>query len=182
MNTKPEMKTKDHVAVAERAILQLEAEGAKPTVAEIIKLTGGSRREMAPAIREAQDRLEEKRKRLMAVPEMPVDLAALADDIWTRAYELCSKDFETLQNATLAECARQIARVKETEALLACAEVDAESWQKRAETAEFHASEMKARVSMLEVAIEVAEALLAERENLLARFLGRQTEQEFAKQ
>ncbi len=170
MNTMVTTKTKDYGKLVERAILEIQAGGRKPTVANVLHVTGGSKRDIAPAFREAQKRLREQEERRTAIPDMPTELVVLAHDLWVHAYEHSSADFRILQHASHAECQRLEKNVLETEALLATAEIDAETWQGRAEAAEAHADELEARLSTLDTALKVCEARLSEREVLMELF------------
>ena len=156
-------KTKDYVAIAERAITQILADGEKPTVAKVIAITGGSKRDFAPAFREAQERLREKEERRMAAPEMPADLVTAAHDLWVMSYEHASSDFQRLQVTTLEERDRWKESLLETEGLLATTEIEAEALEVRAKDAEAREVVLIKRVAKLELDLRVAHERLAER-------------------
>ncbi|WP_306752393.1 DNA-binding protein [Paracoccus actinidiae] len=62
---------KDYEAVVETAIKELTALGEEISVKEVIKLTGGSRRDIAPAVSRVKNRLRRRERRIWSAPDIP---------------------------------------------------------------------------------------------------------------
>lgn len=152
---------KDYGAVVENALLQLEQEGKNQTIQNVIAITGGSRRDIAPAVRETKDRLADRLKREMVAPEMPEEVEQTMRDVWTLAHELASSDFRKLQAANQAEFEAQNSRVVELEELLVKTKIEMKDWRSKAIMANSHADVFEKQLRECRKLLKSAEARLA---------------------
>ena len=146
--------------------------GKTPTQKAISAAVGGSLREVSPEIRRVQDRLAARQARDQALPEVPEDLARMAEEFAKEAWHRASRHGDAaaaaLRSARAADQARREQECRETDELLGELEEERDAALARAGTAEARVEELDQEVAELRKDLDAARERLAEREEILA--------------
>lgn len=179
--TKPSDRANSQKALlkkVEAAYLQIAKGGARPTVAAIRDIVGGSFSTICPAVSTVKEKLEAERKQAEAIPGMPDEVKEIFDATWQHVYRLSNENSVAAQKSFAADLERKEAEISEREGIIKDLENEIETLkQEMIDTrqsehdAQLDASEQLRLRQNAENKLSIMNAKLEERDRVLSRLL-----------
>lgn len=162
----------------EAAYLQIAKGGARPTVAAIRDIVGGSYSTICPAVSTVKEKLEAERKQAEAIPGMPDEVKEIFDATWQHVYRLSNENSVAAQKSFAADLERKEAEISERDGVIKGLEKELEDLKqeideirKSKHDAQLDASEQHRLRQNAENALSIMNAKLEERDLVLSRLL-----------
>lgn len=156
-------------ARVEKAYLQIEAEkdGKAPTHEEIRKITGGSYRDLGPAIKRVRAGLAERREIAAKTPKMPEEVREKLDAVWQVACQMADAAATKVLQERAAERADWAAERDQFLEALGAVEDERDAARAEAEAAQAQVTELDQALAASEKALHEANARLGERDEIV---------------
>lgn len=171
----------DMVRRTETAILALmaENEGRFPTLQAVNEKVRTSYTRLGPAVRVVKDRLLATQTKLANMPEIPEDLRLaheqMLKDLWAKTRDLQNGEIVDLRRAQAAKDESHRQDMSEQQDIIAILEKDRDAQAARAEAAEALCAEFRERLEVAITDLAAAHARLAERDDIFAMLVSRQS-------